>query len=151
MKKGLNTGIKVLLLHPQQRISSLQYWQANEIKEKIYFLKKIYKSLWDSKALITFAPRKTSKVPWQIDKKSRRNEIEIISKKTSNFSCQLTKKVLLLHPLVETMIYRVFIKRNKKNTFLDILNWQPSRYQAWHKNKSNRIDRFEYTDRIGVA
>ena len=98
MKKGLNTGIKVLLLHPQQRISSLQYWQANEIKEKVYFLKKIYKSLWDSKALITFAPRKTTKVPWQIDKKRRRNEIEIISKKNFKFFLPVNKESFTFAP-----------------------------------------------------
>jgi len=53
----------VVLLHPQQGRRSLKYWQANGIGSEKIFSKKIAKSLWDLKLDVTFAPRKTGKVP----------------------------------------------------------------------------------------
>jgi hypothetical protein len=64
-----------------------------------------------------FAPAKHKflKDWWEMWRKRR-----FKSKKTLNFSM---RKKLYFAPLRET--YIIEVKKNKKNTFLDILNWQP--------------------------
>jgi len=44
-------------------------------------------------------PAKQAKFLDRLIRKAEANEIKIISKKTSKFSCQLKKEVVILHPL----------------------------------------------------
>jgi len=48
-------------------------------------------------------PAKQAKFLDRLMRKEEEKEVEISLKKTSNFSCQLRKQVLLLHPLRETL------------------------------------------------
>ena len=131
MKKVLFKRKKGLLLHPQQRQRSFKYWQAIDTKEEKFSKKNIKKSLWEIKMLLTFAPRKTRKVPWKIDKKMRfKMEIKIF-KKSFKFSCQLKKNYYFCTRFEKQRK----AEKIKKNTFLDILNWQPSR----SKDETNKI------------
>jgi hypothetical protein len=68
-----------------------------------------------------------------MEKKRRKKSFKIFS----SFSCRKQKEVLVLHPLWDT-------GETKRNTFVDILNWQPfwKRFQN-KKNKSSRVARFE--------
>ncbi len=57
-------------------------------RKKIYFLKKVQKSLWDSKTDVTFAPRQTRNVSWKTDKNKEKKEKNIFRK---NFSKRLSE------------------------------------------------------------
>jgi hypothetical protein len=58
----LFNGIKVLLLHPQQRGRSLKDWQEKGLKSNESLRKKFQKSLREINLRFTFAPRKSDKL-----------------------------------------------------------------------------------------
>ena len=67
-------------------------------------------------------------------------------KKVKKNICEKQKRSLRLHPARQP---RAFSDK-QEDTFIDILNWQPSRSNTRQKNKSNRIERFEKTTRPSV-
>ena len=88
-------------------------------EEENLFSKKVEKSLWDSKTDVTFAPRKTSNVPWKTDKKDEKKAKKYFSKKLFK-SLARTKRIVTFAPANQEAS-----EIKEKNTFLDILNWQP--------------------------
>ena len=96
--------------------------------------------------LATFAPATAHRF---LKNWSKPNEIKVEN--------LFSKKVLLKLVRLENRCYfctrfesdldRLLETKEEESTFLDILNWQPSYRKIRQKNKSNRIDRFEKTDR----
>jgi len=74
---------------------------------------------------------------WETGRKIKEKEIEKISKKTLNFSCEKQKEVLVLHPLWETS------EDKKKHVRRHIELTAVLREILKQKNKSKGIERFE--------
>ena len=104
-------------MHPQQGRRSLKYWQTLNRNQEFIFEKKGLKSLWDLKTDVTFAPRKSDKL---FEILSKECFFKLWKKNKKNFKNFLPvwKEVVVLHPLWE-------ISEKQKDTFVDILNWQP--------------------------
>jgi len=89
----------VLLLHPQQRQAFIEILTSKRIEKKIFFSKKIQKSLWDLKTDVTFAPRKTSELIERLVIEKKEKGMKNFFKKTSKNICRFEISFLLLHPL----------------------------------------------------
>jgi hypothetical protein len=100
----LFNGIKGLLLHPQQRISSLKDWQVNKgLCLEIISKNKSKKACEIWFCLLLLHPAKHAKFVERLVREDKENE-DLNLQKNFKFFLRETKEVVFLHSLRETCL-----------------------------------------------